>query len=71
MKQMEISFGEGTTYVSLVYGESTDYCPQVHGIGNSRINVVPGAPPEDCTVAVTNMERALSLPDLTGMGDLL
>jgi hypothetical protein len=64
---VDLSGPDGTTFVSILYGESTDYTAQVHGIGACRRDVIPGAPPEDCSIAVTNMERAQSLPDTTGL----
>ena len=67
MEPVKVNFsGDGTTYVSLLYGESTDYCTLAHGIGTSKQGVIPGDPPESCDIAVTNIERAKSLPDVVG-----
>jgi hypothetical protein len=66
MDEIEVNIGgNGTTYAAILYGESTDYTAEVCGVGGDADLVRPWNPPDDCSVAVTNMERARSLPDLT------
>lgn len=62
--KVDLANESGTVYVSLVYGEETDYTAQVYGIGDCVKNVTPYTTPDGCSVAVTNIKRAESLGDV-------
>jgi len=65
MVEVNPSAEDGTTYVALLYGQKTGYTAEIASFSGRPDMAYPMEPPAGCSLAITNLERADSLPDVT------